>query len=92
MYLYHVPISLGAGLMWNPGIPTLLATATVTGEVTVWEVRGDSIVQASTKQTFGASSLCWSSKVNCFYWRGFSISSGCDILTKAYQKTSAVVL
>ncbi|XP_063680695.1 nuclear pore complex protein Nup214-like isoform X2 [Bolinopsis microptera] len=51
-----------AGLMWNPGIPTLLATATVTGEVTVWEVRVDSIVQASTKQTFGASSLCWSSK------------------------------
>ncbi|KAL5258562.1 hypothetical protein ACHWQZ_G009142 [Mnemiopsis leidyi] len=51
-----------SGMMWNPAIPTLLASATVTGEVTMWEVRGDVLVQASTKQTFGASSLCWSSK------------------------------
>ena len=50
-------------MMWNPAIGTLFASATVTGEVTMWEVRGDSLVQASTKQTFGASSLCWSSKV-----------------------------
>ena len=49
--------------MWNPGVATLLATATVTGEVTIWEVRGDTIALASTKPTFGASALCWSSKV-----------------------------
>lgn len=57
----------GSGMMWNPAIPTLLASATVTGEVTMWEVRGDVLVQASTKQAFGASSLCWSSKVGTMF-------------------------
>ena len=49
--------------MWNPGMPTVLATATVTGEVTVWELKGDTLVKISSKPTFGASCLSWSSKV-----------------------------
>ena len=49
--------------MWNPGLPTVLATATVTGEIAVWELKGDSITKINSKPTFGASCLSWSSKV-----------------------------
>ena len=49
--------------MWNPGTPTVLATCTASGEVSIWELRGDSLILNKSKPTFGGSSICWSSKV-----------------------------